>query len=173
MEQLKQILTDHARRYPQMAPTDAVKLIYQNEFGGGHLIRDEKACLEYLQREYKSVKQTADHPLAESIGNGLVRIHLAALDAHGYSVDQLGADFIYSARIQRGCLDRFLQKLQLLEQLTGEGVFPFSTQALQEYLAEYQKAGYPMVSHSTLYRAAYAPAYRIVSETVIHRKFTA
>ena len=45
MEELKAILITLAKRYPLMQPTDAVKLIYQNEFGGGHLIRDEQAFL--------------------------------------------------------------------------------------------------------------------------------
>ena len=36
MEELKTILREHAKHYPQMQPTNAVKLIYQNEFGGGH-----------------------------------------------------------------------------------------------------------------------------------------
>ena len=49
---LQDILLAHAKRYPQMRPTDAVKLIYQNEFGGGHLIRDEEAVLNYLRQEY-------------------------------------------------------------------------------------------------------------------------
>ena len=60
MEELKKILREHAKRYPRMQPTDAVKLIYQNEFGGGHLIRDEKACQDYLRREYASVEKDPD-----------------------------------------------------------------------------------------------------------------
>ena len=39
---MKTILLTHAARYPLMEPRDAVKLIYQNEFGGGHLIRDAR-----------------------------------------------------------------------------------------------------------------------------------
>jgi hypothetical protein len=65
-----------------MQPTDAVKLIYQNEFGGGHLIRDEAQCLARLQQEYDAVPQSDILPLAEPIGNNMVRVHLAALDAH-------------------------------------------------------------------------------------------
>ena len=42
MEELEIILREHSRRYPEMQATDAVKLIYQNEFSGGHLIRDEQ-----------------------------------------------------------------------------------------------------------------------------------
>ena len=51
MEELRAILLAHAKRYPLMQPRDAVKLIYQNEFGGGHLIRDEQTCLNYLRQE--------------------------------------------------------------------------------------------------------------------------
>ena len=161
MEELRHILLDHAVRYPQMEPRDAVKLIYQNEFGGGHLIRDEKSCINYLRREYGSVTQTPD-VLTEDIGNGLVRVRLSALDAHGYTPDQLGRDFIRSAAIHAGSKDRFLAKLELLQQLTGMGQLPFSSDRLEAYLSEYAAAGYPMVSHSDAYRAAYAPAYRIV-----------
>lgn len=32
--ELCQVLADHAKRYPLMAPCDVVKLIFQNEFGG-------------------------------------------------------------------------------------------------------------------------------------------
>jgi len=162
METLSQILLDHAGRYPLMEPTDAVKLIYQNEFGGGHLIRDEKSCLENLQREYESVAQSPDAPLAEAIGNGMFRIYLNALDRSGYTVGQLGAEFLRSAKIRRGSLDRFLEKLETLRQLTRQGRMPFSEAALEAYLEDYRKAGYPMVSHSAAYRNAYHPAYRII-----------
>ena len=57
MEELKAILIAHAKRYPLMQPQDAVKLIYQNEFGGGHLIRAEEACLNYLRREYADLEK--------------------------------------------------------------------------------------------------------------------
>lgn len=49
MKELETILRDHASRYPRMEPTDAVKLVYQNEFGGGHLIRNPESCLEALR----------------------------------------------------------------------------------------------------------------------------
>ena len=51
MFELEAILKIHVKRYPLMQPTDAVKLIYQNEFGGGHLIRDEEIFLNYLRQD--------------------------------------------------------------------------------------------------------------------------
>lgn len=38
-DELYGVLCAHAARYPLMRPTDAVKLIYQGEFGSGHMIK--------------------------------------------------------------------------------------------------------------------------------------
>ena len=160
MEELKNILLEHAKRYPMMQPTDAVKLIYQNEFGGGHLIRDPEACLDYLRREYESVEHNPAMPLYESIGNGMVRVNLAAVKEEDLA--QLGKDFIRSAAEHSGTLQRFRQKLEILAQRCQSDVFSFSAAELKEYLETYAAAGYPIVSHSPIYRTHYNPAYRVV-----------
>lgn len=160
MEELEQILREHAKRYPLMQPCDAVKLIYQNEFGGGHLIRDEQACLNYLRREYADLEKDPTVPLYEDIGNGIVRVNLAAVREE--ALEQLGQDFIASAAKHKGTLDSFLNKLGVLHKLTTAGVFSFDLDALNAYLSEYKAAGYPAVSHSPEYRQAYNPAYRVI-----------
>ena len=160
MEELKQILIAHAKRYPMMQPTDAVKLIYQNEFGGGHLIQDEQACLNYLRREYDSITKDPNMPLYEEIGNGIVRINPAAVKPE--DLEQLGKDFIRSAAEHTGTMDSFLQKLDVLRQLTVAGHFSFGMIELEYYLSEYIKSGCPAVSHSEQYHKAYLPAYRII-----------
>ena len=162
MEELHQILRAHAARYPEMEPTDAVKLIYQNEFGGGHLIRDEAACLNYLRREYEHTAAAPALALWEDIGNGIVRVNLAALTEERYPLSRLGADFIRSAGAHTGTVPSFERKLAILRELTAQGIFSFSLPELDAYLAQYRRMGYPPVSHSPRYRAAYAPAYRVV-----------
>ena len=160
MEELRAILIAHAKRYPLMQPRDAVKLIYQNEFGGGHLIRDEEACQNYLRREYADLEKDPSAQLYEEIGKGIVRVNLAAVKPE--DLEQLGRDFIRSAAKHKGTLDSFLNKLEVLRKLTAEGVFTFDTNALSAYLSEYKAVGYPAVSHSPEYRQAYKPAYRII-----------
>ena len=160
MEALKQVLIAHAKRYPLMQPADAVKLIYQNEFGGGHLIPDQQACLNYLCQEYEGVERDTDMPLTEDIGNGIVRVNLAAVKPEDLA--PLGQDFIRSAAAHTGTAERFLQKLDILRQLTEEEYFGFGNTELEGYLSEYIASGCPMVSHSRIYRQQYAPAYRIV-----------
>ena len=160
MEELQKVLREHAKRYPLMQPRDAVKLIYQNEFGGGHLIRDEQACLNYLRREYADLEKDPAAALYEDIGNGIIRVNLAALREE--DLEQLGKAFVDSAAKHKGTLDSFLNKLEVLRTLTAEGVFAFDLDALNSYLSEYEAAGYPAVSHSEQYRQAYKPAYRIL-----------
>ena len=160
MEELRAILITHAKRYPLMQPRDAVKLIYQNEFGGGHLIRDEQACLNYLRQEYASVAKDPTVPLYEDIGNGIVRVNLAAVKPE--DLEQLGKDFIRSAAEHTGTMDSFLRKLDVLRKLTVEGIFSFDSQELENFLFKYRSQSYPMVSHSEAYREEYRPAYRII-----------
>lgn len=160
MDELRHILLTHAKRYPMMEPTDAVKLIYQNEFGGGHMIADETACLAYLRLEYAATLRNFHQPLYESIGNGIVRVHLAAVQPD--DLEALGQAFIRSARSHSGELASFLEKLAVLRALTQEGVFAFDSAALEAYLRAYEAAGYPPVSHSEAFRGAYHPAYRII-----------
>ena len=159
---MRSILLAHAARYPQMEPGDAVKLLYQNEFGGGHMISDTEKCLAFLQKEYAVLSPDPGIPLLEDIGNGFFRVNLAPLDAHGITPEELGHAFICSSSAHHGNTDDFLKKLQILCKLTAEGNMPFSIADLDSYLIEYEKSGYPPVSHSDAYRNAYSPAYRVI-----------
>ena len=170
METLEQVLRRHGKKYPMMQPQDAVKLIYQNVFGGGHLIRDPEGCRSALLQEYESIPQDRHAPLLESIGNGLVRVMLNAIDGSGYTVGQLAEDFIRSSREHTGNLNGFLIKLEILRKVTASGAFFFTKEELDAYLAAYQAAGYPMVSHSEPYRQAYRPAYRVVLARILEEK---
>ena len=100
-------------------------------------------------------------PLYEDIGNGIVRVNLAAVKPE--ALEQLGKDFIRSAAEHTGTKEHFLQKLDVLRQMTAAGHFSFGMIELEHYLSEYMKSGCPMVSHSEQYRQNYAPAYRIIN----------
>ena len=166
MFELETVLKAHAARYPKMEPTDAVKLLYQNEFGGGHLIRDRESCMAYLRREYDGITHDPELSPWEEIGNGVVRFRLAAVKAE--ELEKLGDMFIRSAAAHTGNLENFLQKLDILRKVTAAGVFAFDSEELEAYLEGYAAAGYPMVSHSEAYRQAYRPAYRVVLAAFIY-----
>lgn len=162
MDETRAVLAAHAARYPHMTAQDAVKLLYQNEFGPGHLVRDPAAARVRLEQEWRTVEHDPTAPPFENIGNGLVRVNLTAWDFQQYPLESLADDFIRSAASHQGSMDRFLKKIDLLRDLTKQGVFSFSSEDLEEYLEDYINRGCPMVSHSDIYRDEYRPAYRVV-----------
>ena len=163
---LQAILAAHAQQYPAMGPRDAVKLLYENEFGGGHLIVNPERSLEGLRTEYAATLHDPAAPLWENIGNGMVRIHLGALDCSEYPLEALNRDFVRSAELRRGSMNVFFRKLNLLRELTREGKFGFTSEELEGYLEPYIASGCPTMSHSAVYREAYHPAYRVVMRCV-------
>lgn len=162
-ETLREALTAHGAKYPAMEPRDAVKLVYQNEFGGGHLIAGPAQSLDRLRLEYGAVPHDPAAPLAEDIGGGMARVMLAGLDPAEYPLEELNRDFVRSAAARRGGMDAFLEKLDVLRELARAGAFGFSARELEDYLGPYIASGCPAVSHSGAYRAAYRPAYRVVA----------
>ena len=163
MNELDAVLRAHARSYPLMEPQDAVKLVYQNEFGCGHLIQDTGESLALLEKEYALAGGDAGMLLLESIGNGMARLHLASAKAQGIQAAAIHELFAKSVSRTQGSQASFEEKLMLLQRTAGESIFAFSREELMRYLNEYARAGYPAVSHSEPYRAAYRPAYRVVA----------
>ena len=160
--ELRRVLTDHAMRYPLMDPCDAVKLVFQNEFGGEHLISEPSATLAWLRAERAATPSDPGVPPVEEIGNGMVRVALAALEFSDAALRTLNRDFFRSAQIHMGRRKTFLEKLDTLRMLAEERVFSFTCQELEAYLERYVSAGCCPLSHSPTYRAAYRPAYRVV-----------
>lgn len=50
---MKEYLLKQIERYPEMQVEDAVKLLYQSEFGGGHMIKNPQASLKRLEEEWR------------------------------------------------------------------------------------------------------------------------
>lgn len=161
-DELYYILCEHAKKYPLMRPTDAVKLIYQGEFGSGHMIKNEAAALERLKKEYAETERDSSVTLYEYIGCGTTRVNLAAVDTVALPLERLNSLFADAANRSRGTVDGFKMKLETLRRVCEEGKLAFDLNELSEYLFEYEKAGFPPVSHSEQYRKAYKPSYRII-----------
>lgn len=164
MNEIEAVIREHAVRYPGMQPQDAVKLLYQNEFGAGHFVADEDKSRERIAAEYDVNGHDKDIPLFEKIGNGYVRCHLNSKYMKEEEISCLNKIFLLSAQRMMGERDSFRAKLYLLWQLSGEGIFRFGQQEMGRYLEQYEKDGFIMVSHSNDYKRAYAPAYRVVEE---------
>ncbi len=166
---MKSLLLKQYELYPKMQIQDIVKLIYQNEFAGGHLITNEIDSMEHLKEECRSLWQrhSANRKISidkvfEEIGNGLCRLHLAALKSGVISLTTVNRFFVSTANSISGSIQSFEEKLDVLRQCCKDRELLFPLNELEVYLHDYRSQGYPPVSHSDNYRAAYSPAYRIV-----------
>lgn len=156
---IKQILINHFNLYPQSQITDMVKLLYQNEFGGGHMISDSSQSLNYLKSEINSLN-FKNEKIYEYIGNNLCRFNLNAVKSLNLELNTLNQMFVYTANNVKGDIKIFEEKLKILRELCTE--FSFSLDEFDNYLTEYKAKGYPAVSHSEIYRKNYFPAYRVI-----------
>lgn len=158
------VLSMHVKKYPQMEVQDAVKLIYQNEFGPGHLLADLNRAKSYLKQEVQETQFNGEDTEV-FIGNGLVRLNVCGLNET--EMDELVLKMEKTAKEHKGSLDLFIQKLDVLIQMKKEGYFLFSMDQLMRYLEEYSRQGYPMISHSDSYRRKYKPHYRVIKSDFV------
>jgi dephospho-CoA kinase len=173
-ERLEDILFSHYNKYPRMQIQDMVKLIYQNEFAGGHMVNNRAESLKRLRDELAEIRNVAagtedrigtvsGSELFEDIGNGYCRLCLHGLPDYSISPETANSFFVYSANTNKGSMAGFEDKLAILRSMCGDGRLPYAVSDLDVYLSEYRKKDCPPVSHSGVYREAYSPAYRVVS----------
>lgn len=159
--ELRRILALHSELYPEMTEQDLVKLIFQGEFGGGHLLTDFDRCKAWIEQEYRQIPQKPNLPLYEDIGFGFVRIQLAALDASGFTPLDVAEQFFASASVPYGREETYRTKLALLPHLVDDR-FIFTGEQLAVYIESYLTTGGGMLSHTATYRQLYTPAYRVI-----------
>ncbi len=132
------------------------------------MITSEAECENRLIREYSETKKKRPELFTENIGE-LTRIYIDT----ELSVNQLkliSKMFALSAmrypvgfeKSDQATRNKFEQRIEQLRELCLENVFSFGIAELDNYLDKYRAQGCPAVSHSQIYREAYAPSYRVV-----------
>jgi len=159
---MKAIMCTHLVKYPKMQTQDMVKLLYQSEFAGGHMIADEADSLLRLETECRSLPPVAADGAFEDIGGGLCRLHLGALSALSLTPQTVNRLFVATANKVKGAPARFSGKLDEFLACCRSGELPFDMDITDAYVHDYRKKGCPPISHSDVYRAAYSPAYRVI-----------
>ena len=140
--------------YPKSRPQDIVKALYQSFCGAGHAV------------DLLSAQKTIGEECALCNGLGRVekllgkyeRYHLGGEDAFR----QKAVSALFSDGAGRENRDGFWESLNKFR------AFPFTifTQEEKEiFLNSYLEKGFPLLSHSREYRAAYDPHYRVMPET--------
>lgn len=153
MSDLDAYLSAFIARYPVSEPQDLMKLLYQREFGCGHMVSDEARCLKMLEAEYQTAAR--GETLLEDIGGGYSRLYLGSARDAGYAPGLLSRVFFLSAQKKSGDGARFLALADALKNHFDPG----AVDALKQEAAA---SGFAPFSHSETYRAAYRPAYRVI-----------
>lgn len=165
-ENFKELLLKHYELHPKMQLQDMVKLVYQNEFAGGHLISNEDDSLVRLTEEYHWVQQNYKDKINqiafEEIGNGLCRLNLSALKDTEIDIATVNRFFISTANSVCGSIESFEEKLNIFIECCKEKALSYQFEEAEAYLSDYKSQGYPPVNHSKEYQTSYSPAYRIV-----------
>ena len=167
-ESLRALLIRQVQRYPGLQVQDLFKLIYQNEFGGGHLVVNETDSLRRLESEIQSLPNGSQDTMGslperfESIGNGLCRMNLAWIEETGIDLSTVNRLFIETARFIKGTRKRFAEKLGILRACLQDRIIPYDPADLDAMIKAYDWDRCPPVSHSPACRQLYHPAYRIV-----------
>lgn len=159
---LQPYIAEELIRHPSAQPQDIAKLCYQAACGAEHMLSDTAAARAYLEREYAAV-QAADVPLVENISAHVCRVSLAGWKYRGLPLDWLFDMFCATAQVSSRSEELLTEYLDEVEQALESHSAAFSLEEWRSFLAEYKRMGMPAVHHSTLYRDAEKPSYRIVS----------
>ncbi len=152
------VLTAHAAMYPKMEACDYVKLVYQNEFGCGHLLADRQAAYGLLLEEWDKVQPDVLEPLTVDIGGGFARLNLAAAK-RGMTPELLFAMFEKSV-VSTGTWAGFDRKISLLCRAAKMGILPCDSDAVAEYAAS---LNHQVPHHSACFKHLYGANYRVIS----------
>lgn len=161
---MREVILSHAGRYPDMEARDYMKLLYQSEFGPGHLVSAQDGrILERLEEELAQAAGENYVPAqpVEDIGGGLCRFHLAPRSLAREDLPLLQSCFALSAR-PRGSLEGLWHRVGQLAALCWEGKIPLKSEELSLYTALYDSQNCPAVSHSEAFQARYTPHYRVL-----------
>lgn len=138
----------HRRRYPAMEAEDEVKLLFQAALGCGHLLAEEDAVVRRIVDEEHALVPDSSEPLTEPLGGRYIRLNLRRAMAEGIRPEWI-------ARMMRLSPAPVATRAEVAqdERLGADA------RRVAQQLVENQDW---LPGHSAAYRAAYAPAYRVI-----------
>ncbi len=165
IKDMREILTDHAGRYPRWTEEDLYKLVHQAALGSEHAVKEHAGVAERLLRELETLGPGPDEPLLDplTLDGVLARVHLRPFARLGLDPGPLAEAFIRTAGEFHGSLQRMDDYRGIAEELALAGRLQVSLGEVRRFFGEMKANGYPAVHHSARFVAHYMPAYRVVA----------
>lgn len=158
---MKNAILNENRIHPQAQPQDYIKLIFQSEFGPGHLIADREYSKKRLVEEWQTVHNLPREE-NQDIGGGYLRLCIKGIDRD--RLEEINSAFFTSANEKTGSDQGFMAKLELFLSMAQQGVFSFDYSCAQQAVDRYLAGGIRPQSHTEIYHRHYSPAYRVVNK---------
>ncbi len=152
--------------HPLALPQDYIKLIFQSEFGPGHLIADGDMAKKRLWDEWERVKDLDFEP-RQDIGGGYIRFNIKGIDKK--ELENINIAFVTSANNKTGTDTGFIYKINLLLQMAQEGMLSFDYEDAKQAVDVYLAGGIRPTSHTQVYHMHYTPAYRVVKGDLLNK----
>ena len=174
MNQHRELLLNHYMKYPDMAVSDYLKLLYQSAFGPKHLYGtpDVGMITHYLTEELVNMVEL-ERDVIEDIGNGYVRIYLEAIHQKVIDSDDLVYAFYQSMSEMIDKVESeayFMSGIEALLELITEGKIELDLVDAKEQIDHYLALGIRPIHHSIEYRSKHHPHYRVVLKKYIENQ---
>lgn len=157
-------ISAHYRAYEQMNLRDILKFLHQSTFGCEHMVSSLEAATAYIKKEAENIFN--NKPLVEPLVGEFSRVHLSLLN-EGLSAETLGKLFYLSAQKPKASVEALEERLKTVREMITDGSLPFDEKEFDEAVTEWKQSGYEAVHHSEIFRSAYKPAYRVVSNCFV------
>jgi len=163
MHNFKQYLVRNYNRHPNSELIDYLKLIYQSEFAGGHMIKSKESSLSFINDEIK-ISNNKNEELYNYISSNIVRINLSAYKALSLKIDLLN-DLFYNSNKLSFSNKNINEKVCILSNLKNNQLIKINDYSLEK-LIEFRDNPIP-THHSSIYNKLYQPHYRVIDTSLL------
>ena len=162
--EIRQIITNQVWRYRLIEIPDLYKLFYQATMGSEHAISSEDKARVWLEREVNDLPPGPDEPMIDPISpdGKIVRVNLRPFVFANRDITTLLDAFVKTANVFRGKKEILSSYWAILEGMATKGELAFELEELKSFIEEMDRKGFPAIHHSSTYKEAYKPAYRII-----------
>lgn len=172
-ERIRQSVERQMERYPHSTLRDLYKNYFQDRFGPGHIIADEKAADNYLRYELENAA-TMEGDDYEPTGyeERFMRVNLSVIADGRVPYDKYLSAFVRSVNgIEPITVEQWREEWKVIDEVINE-----MNLNLPDYEADRTKIwallerGEYVMHHSKIFEQHYDPHYRIIEREIFQRE---
>ena len=172
-ERIRQSVVRQLERYPHSSLRDLYKTYFQDRFGPGHIIADEKAADNYLRYELENAA-TMEGDDYEPTGyeERFMRVNLSVIADGRVPYDKYLSAFVRSVNgIEPITIEQWREEWKVIDEVINEMNLnlPDYEADRAEIWALLERGEYVM-HHSKLFEQHYDPHYRIIEREIFQRE---